>query len=107
MFGAAKQDGRCCGGKSAGDRGVPEIDGFHGIQTVFRRLRMYLIQLADRVARGLSRIPAERIERHRGFLLTQQMSSGGFRGREGDADLYYTGFAVRAPGEYRRLRWRR
>ena len=57
---------------------------------------MYLIQLADRVARGLSRIPAERIERHRGFLLTQQMPSGGFRGREGDADLYYTGFAVRA-----------
>ncbi len=56
---------------------------------------MYLIQLADRVARGLSKISAERLERHRAFILTQQMGSGGFRGREGDADLYYTGFAIR------------
>ena len=57
---------------------------------------MYLIQLADRVAKGLKRISAERITRHRRFLLSQQTESGGFKGREGDADLYYTGFAVRA-----------
>jgi geranylgeranyl transferase type-2 subunit beta len=57
---------------------------------------MYLIQLADRVSRGLKRIPMQNIERHRDFLLTQQTASGGFRGREGDADLYYSGFAVRA-----------
>ncbi len=57
---------------------------------------MYLIQLADRVAKGLKQISAERIARHRGFLLSQQTDSGGFKGREGDADLYYTGFAVRA-----------
>jgi len=57
---------------------------------------MYLIQLADRVAKGLKRISADRIARHRGFLLSQQTDSGGFKGREGDADLYYTGFAVRA-----------
>ena len=57
---------------------------------------MYLIQLADRVAKGLKRISAERIARHRMFLLSQQTDSGGFKGREGDADLYYTGFAVRA-----------
>jgi len=57
---------------------------------------MYLIQLADRVAKGLKRISADRIARHRGFLLSQQTETGGFKGREGDADLYYTGFAVRA-----------
>lgn len=57
---------------------------------------MYLFSLADRVARGLRQVDAERLERHRRFLLTQQMPDGGFRGREGDSDLYYTGFAVRA-----------
>lgn len=57
---------------------------------------MYLIQLADRVAKGLKQISAERIARHRFFLLSQQTDKGGFKGREGDADLYYTGFAVRA-----------
>jgi len=57
---------------------------------------MYLIQLADRVAKGLKRISVDRIARHRMFLLSQQTDSGGFKGREGDADLYYSGFAVRA-----------
>ena len=57
---------------------------------------MYLIQLADRVAKGLKKISVDRIERHRMFLLSQQTETGGFRGREGDADLYYTGFAARA-----------
>lgn len=57
---------------------------------------MYLFKLADRVARGLKRLDAERLTTHRQFLLTQQMPDGGFRGREGDSDLYYTGFAVRA-----------
>ena len=57
---------------------------------------MYLIQLADRVAHGLKQISADRIARHRKFLLSQQTEAGGFKGREGDADLYYTGFAVRA-----------
>ncbi len=57
---------------------------------------MYLFQLADRVSRGLKELDPSRLERHRNFLLTQQMPDGGFRGREGDSDLYYTGFAVRA-----------
>ena len=56
---------------------------------------MYLFQLADRVSRGLKTLDSERLDRHRTFLLTQQMDDGGFRGREGDSDLYYTGFAVR------------
>lgn len=57
---------------------------------------MYLFRLADRVARGLARLPAERLQGHRQFLCQHQTDAGGFRGREGDADLYYTGFAVRA-----------
>jgi geranylgeranyl transferase type-2 subunit beta len=57
---------------------------------------MYLFQLADRVSRGLQRLSPERLARHRQFLADQQTEAGGFRGREGDADLYYTGFAVRA-----------
>jgi geranylgeranyl transferase type-2 subunit beta len=57
---------------------------------------MYLFQLADRVSRGLRKVDPERLQRHRRFLLTQQLSDGGFRGREGESDLYYTGFAVRA-----------
>ncbi|MDG1897135.1 MAG: terpene cyclase/mutase family protein [Fuerstiella sp.] len=52
--------------------------------------------MADRVSRGLRKVDPERLQRHRRFLLTQQLSDGGFRGREGESDLYYTGFAVRA-----------
>lgn len=57
---------------------------------------MYLLQLADRISKGLKNVEAKRLERHREFLMTQQTSEGGFRGREGDADLYYSGFAARA-----------
>ena len=57
---------------------------------------MYLFQLADRLATGLSHVEPDRLNLHRRFILTQQMPDGGFRGREGESDLYYTGFAVRA-----------
>ncbi len=56
---------------------------------------MYLFALADRVAKGLRQIDSDRLERHRRFLVRQQMPDGGFRGREGGSDLYYTGFAIR------------
>ena len=55
----------------------------------------YLLTLADRLTAGLRGWDAARRERHYAFLLSQQMADGGFRGREGDSDLYYTGFAVR------------
>lgn len=55
----------------------------------------YLMRLADRLSRGLARLDDARRARHRQFVLSQQMPDGGFRGREGDSDLYYTGFAVR------------
>ncbi len=57
---------------------------------------MYLFDLANQLAKGLRQIESDRIERHRQFLMKQQLTDGGFRGREGDSDLYYTGFAVRA-----------
>lgn len=56
----------------------------------------YLMRLGTRLATGLSRMDVERKQRHRDFILSQQMPDGGFRGREGDSDLYYTGFAVRS-----------
>lgn len=56
----------------------------------------YLMRLGTRLTEGLSRMDDDRRQRHRDFVLTQQMPDGGFRGREGDSDLYYTGFAVRS-----------
>lgn len=58
----------------------------------------YLVRLAERLANGLSQMEDLRRERHRSFILSCQQSDGGFGGREGDSDLYYTSFAVRALG---------
>lgn len=55
----------------------------------------YLLALAERLTGPLSAWEPARRQRHADFIRSQQMSDGGFRGREGDADLYYTGFAVR------------
>ena len=56
----------------------------------------YLMQLADRLTRGLAGMDSARRQRHRQCILSFQMPDGGFRGREGDSDLYYSGFAVRS-----------
>lgn len=56
----------------------------------------YLFSLAARLADGLESLEPARKQRHRGFLLSRQQPDGGFAGREGDSDLYYTSFAVRA-----------
>ena len=58
----------------------------------------YLVRLAERLANGLSQMEELRRERHRSFILSCQQSDGGFGGREGESDLYYTSFAVRALG---------
>ncbi len=55
----------------------------------------YLLRLANRLSDGLADWEIERRERHRRFVLAHQMSDGGFRGREGESDIYYTSFAVR------------
>lgn len=58
----------------------------------------YLVKLALGLAQGLEKRPALLLEKHRTFILAQQQPDGGFSGREGDSDLYYTGFAVRSLG---------
>lgn len=55
----------------------------------------YLVRLGQRLQRNLSQLSADRRTRHRNFLLGFQQADGGFAGREGDSDLYYTSFAVR------------
>jgi geranylgeranyl transferase type-2 subunit beta len=55
----------------------------------------YLIQLTGRLAEGLEKVPQALRERHTAYLLRQQNSDGGFSGREGGSDLYYTAFALR------------
>ena len=55
----------------------------------------YLLQLSQRLGDGLRGLPEETRDRHRQFVLSRQMSDGGFAGREPGSDLYYTGFAVR------------
>jgi geranylgeranyl transferase type-2 subunit beta len=56
----------------------------------------YLQQLNGRLSDGLGRLPHELLERHATYLRNQQNSDGGFSGREGGSDLYYTGFALRS-----------
>lgn len=55
----------------------------------------YLQELNDRLAAGLTRLPADLRERQTRFLLCRQNADGGFPGRDGESDLYYTGFALR------------
>src|SRR5262245_7560679 len=55
----------------------------------------YLPRLTTRLADGVSRLPAEVRARHAAYLQAAQNSDGGFSGREGGSDLYYTGFALR------------
>jgi geranylgeranyl transferase type-2 subunit beta len=55
----------------------------------------YLPRLNARLAAGLRHVPADVRERHADYLRGKQNPDGGFPGREGGSDLYYTGFALR------------
>lgn len=55
----------------------------------------YLPRLTARLAEGVARLPAARRGVHRAYLRAAQNADGGFSGREGESDLYYTGFALR------------
>ena len=55
----------------------------------------YLLRLGRRLSAGLAPLPAEARARHQAFVLSRQNADGGFSGREGGSDLYYTGFALR------------
>ena len=58
----------------------------------------YLVRLAARLKSGIASMDDDRQARHRAFVVSQQQHDGGFGGREGDSDLYYTSFAVRCLG---------
>jgi len=55
----------------------------------------YLEQLTLRLAAGIAELPEATRSRHARYLLAGQRDDGGFAGREGASDLYYTGFALR------------
>jgi geranylgeranyl transferase type-2 subunit beta len=56
----------------------------------------YLTQLTNRLLEGIERLPAVVREPNVRYLLEAQNPDGGFSGREGGSDLYYTGFALRS-----------
>lgn len=56
----------------------------------------YLENLTVRLAVGVSRLPEALRERQGAYLLAAQREDGGFAGREGASDLYYTSFALRS-----------
>lgn len=55
----------------------------------------YLMQLATRLSAGSNGWSDDFRARHRTFVLSRQQPDGGFAGREGDSDVYYTSFAAR------------
>ena len=56
----------------------------------------YLADLTLRLARGIAELPEEFRARQVKYLRAAQREDGGFAGREGGSDLYYTGFALRS-----------
>lgn len=55
----------------------------------------YLQQLTIRLAEGVGQLPESTRAKHKDYFLRSQQSDGGFAGREGGSDLYYTTFAMR------------
>lgn len=56
----------------------------------------YLQQLTVRLASGLAQLPEDQREHHAAYFLAAQQPDGGFAGRMGGSDLYYTAFGLRA-----------
>lgn len=56
----------------------------------------YLQELTIRLALGAQGIDPQLRERHADWLRAQQRPDGGFAGREGESDPYYTAFGLRA-----------
>jgi geranylgeranyl transferase type-2 subunit beta len=59
------------------------------------RMSNYLQDLNERIAVGIAKLPEAQRQRHARYLAGCQNPDGGFSGRDGDSDLYYTGFALR------------
>ena len=59
-------------------------------------MSVYLQDLTVRLAAGVGLLTEEARGRHTQYLLNAQREDGGFRGRDGESDLYYTSFALRS-----------
>ncbi|MBT4692930.1 MAG: beta-hydroxylase [Planctomycetaceae bacterium] len=55
----------------------------------------YLQELTIRLASSLGHVDDETRQRHTDWIWSCQRNDGGFSGREGSSDLYYTAFALR------------
>jgi geranylgeranyl transferase type-2 subunit beta len=55
----------------------------------------YLQRLTTQLRDGLARLPEPLRQREIAYLLAAQNADGGWSGREGESDLYYSGFALR------------
>ena len=56
---------------------------------------LYLQDLTLRLTVGAANLDSGLRKSHADWLLTQQRPDGGFAGREGESDPYYTAFALR------------
>ncbi len=56
----------------------------------------YLTRLTNRLLGGVERLPAATRRRHADYLRAAQNPDGGWSGRDGGSDLYYTSFALRS-----------
>ena len=59
-------------------------------------MNRYLQDLTVRLAIGAAELSDEVRQRHRDYFCGKQESDGGFAGREGPSDAYYTSFGLRA-----------
>ncbi len=58
-------------------------------------MSQYLQDLSTLLTAGVARLPQGLRDRQAHYLASKQNADGGFSGREGESDLYYTGFALR------------
>src|SRR5262245_13874739 len=61
-----------------------------------RLMPTYLEELTLRLSAAIAELPESLRARHAKYLLAVQHEDGGFAGREGGSDLYYTSFALRS-----------
>jgi geranylgeranyl transferase type-2 subunit beta len=56
----------------------------------------HIVDLMLQLAEGTGNLPEETRRRHGAYLIQAQREDGGFAGRRGSSDAYYTSFALRA-----------
>ena len=56
----------------------------------------YLTRLTVQLVEGIEKLPDEFRTKHADYIRSKQRPDGGWPGREGGSDLYYTGFALRS-----------